>query len=64
MRKPSESSIVSISEDAALGLLVPTEMHEVFFAGPLRGTGVASYSNYRGSRRRRGSCLSEARLRA
>jgi hypothetical protein len=47
--KRSESSIrVEFAENKALGLLVPTEMRETFPAGqPLRGSSVASYTNFR-----------------
>lgn len=39
---------VDFKDDAALGLLVPVEMREEFFAGRSRqGTGTARYSNYR-----------------
>jgi hypothetical protein len=45
----SESSLrVEFAENKALGLLVPIEMRETFPAGkPLRGTSVASYTNFR-----------------
>jgi hypothetical protein len=39
---------VDFRPDEKLGLLVPTQMDEVFFAGTFRdGTGTAKYSNYR-----------------
>jgi hypothetical protein len=39
---------VDFEEDAQLGLLVPVEMRETFYAGRFTdGTGVAKYSNYR-----------------
>ena len=39
---------VDFKEDARLGLLVPAEMRETFFAGRFTdGTGVAKYTNYR-----------------
>jgi hypothetical protein len=39
---------VDFKEDAKLGLLVPVEMRETFYAGRFTdGTGVAKYSNYR-----------------
>ena len=39
---------VDFKEDANLGLLVPAEMRETFYAGKFTdGTGVAKYSNYR-----------------
>ena len=39
---------VEFSDDAALGIVVPTRMEEVFFDPPRgRGEGEARYSNYR-----------------
>jgi hypothetical protein len=39
---------VDFKEDAAVGMLVPTEMKEYFYAGKFRdGTGQAKYSKYR-----------------
>jgi hypothetical protein len=47
--KQSENSLsVEFAENKALGFLVPIEMRETFPAGkPLRGTSVASYTNFR-----------------
>ena len=39
---------VDLKEDARLGLLVPSEMREEFFAGRfMTGTSLAKYTNYR-----------------
>jgi hypothetical protein len=39
---------VDFREDAAMGMLVPSEMREEFYAGRFRdGTGTAKYSGYR-----------------
>ena len=47
-RQPQSSIRVEFGENKALGLLVPIEMRETFPAGaPMRGTSVASYSNFR-----------------
>ena len=47
--KQSQSSLrVEFAENKMLGLFVPIEMRETFPAGkPLRGTAVASYTNFR-----------------
>jgi hypothetical protein len=46
--RPESSLSVEFAENKALGLLVPIEMRETFPAGkPLRGTSVASYTNFR-----------------